>query len=145
MTAGRIRLAIALSGAVLLAGCGGSGSSDADKVKQALTRELSAIATGDTTTACSLATPSGQAKLAKAIPGGTCKSVVALVSQHLSAQVKVGLRSAQIRRVTINGDTALVRDADITSTRGTLSGFIGPGSAHTMLKKQPDGSWKLSG
>jgi hypothetical protein len=135
--------AVLLAGS-LVAGCG-SGSDDTARVKQTMTRELKSAADGDGATACSLATPSGQAKLARAVPGSTCEQVISLLSQRLPSQVKEGLRSAEIKKVTVNGDTATVQDADITSARGNLGGFLQPGSPPTILTKQPDGTWKISG
>jgi hypothetical protein len=142
----RVGLITALLTGTLVAGCGGGGGgSDVTNVKQSLTRELAALADGDGATACSLATAAGQARLEQAVSGASCERVVKLLAERLPAQVKAGLRSAQINKVTVNGDTATVQDADITSTRGSLSGFLQPGSAPTVLKKQPDGTWKISG
>ena len=36
-------------------------------------------------------------------------------------------------------------NADITSTQGSLSGFLDPASTPTVLVKQPVGSWKIAG
>jgi hypothetical protein len=141
----RVRLVTALLASLLVSGCGGSGQGDAAKVKQTVRHVLSALADGDGGTVCSLATASGQAKLARAVPGASCERVVDLVSRRLSAQMKEGLHSAQVKKVRISGDTATVQDADITSTRGTLSGFLKPGSGPTVLKRQSDGTWKVSG
>jgi hypothetical protein len=110
-----------------------------------MTHELMAVARGDGVTACSLATPTGQARLAKSIPGATCRQVVSLLADRLSPAIKDGLGSAHVTRVTISGDTATVQDSDISSTRGSLAGLLQPGSPPTVLTKQPDGTWKISG
>jgi hypothetical protein len=130
-----------------LVGCGGGAGGDGDlaKIQQTLQRDFAAIANGDGGTACALATPSGQAKLEQAVPGASCEQIVTLVAQRLPERTKDALRSAQINRVTINGDTATVQDAGITSQRGSFSGFLHPGSAPGVLKRQPDGSWKIAG
>ena len=52
---------------------------------------------------------------------------------------------ALIGSATVDGGSATVSNADITSTQGTLSGFLGPSSAPTVLTKQPDGSWMIAG
>jgi len=140
----RIGAVTALLVGFLVAGCGG-GTDDVAKVKQTMTRFLAAMADGDGATACSLATASAQAKLERASPGTSCEQDVSILSGRLSSEIKDGLRSAQIKKVTIDRDTATVQDADITSTRGSLTGFLQPGSAPTVLKKQSDGSWKISG
>jgi hypothetical protein len=133
--------------ALVLAACGGSGSGSGDqtRVKDTLHRVFAGVANGDGATVCSLATPAGQSRLKSALPGSSCPQVIKLVSQHLSAQVKQGLRSAQITRVAINGNTATVRDTDIRTSQGTLSGFLQPGAAPTVLTRGQDGSWKISG
>jgi hypothetical protein len=140
---GGVSFVLALA-ALAFAGCGSS-VSDATKVKQVLTREMAALAAGDGATACSLATAAGQAKLSRAVPGATCREVIALLASRLPAAIKEGLTSAQITKVTVSGNTATVQDADITSTRGSLSGFLQPRSAPTTFQKQPDGNWKISG
>jgi hypothetical protein len=150
MVAGVRSLSIRLLGAValsaVLAACGGgSSNNDAAQVKQTVTRAFRALATGDGATLCSLATPAGQKTLAAGLPHSTCAAVIKAVSDHLSPQQKAGLESVQIKKVEINGNQATVSDADLTSARGTLKGFINPNSPPTKLTKQSDGSWKLSG
>lgn len=143
-----IRLLAAVAVSAALAACGGGGSSsnnDAAQVKQTVSRAFSALATGDGATLCSLATAAGQKELASGLPHSTCAAVVKLVSEHLSPQQKAGLESVQVKNVVINGNQATVSDADLTSARGTLKGFIDPKSPPTKLTKQSDGSWKLSG
>jgi hypothetical protein len=127
----------------VLTGCGGS--SDASKVTETITRAFHALATGDGATLCSLATEAGQKTLAAGVPHASCEDVVKLVAVHLTASQKAALESVQIKRVEINGDRATVSDAALASTRGSLKGFINPGSPPTRLTKQSDGNWKLSG
>ncbi len=137
----------ALAAAGLLVGCGGSSGSggDAASVKQTVTRAFGALAAGDGATLCSLATQAGQRTLASALPHSTCAKVVELVSVHLTPLQKAGLESVQIKKVTVAGDHATINDADFSSSRGSLKGFISSNSAPTRLTKQPDGSWKISG
>jgi tripartite-type tricarboxylate transporter receptor subunit TctC len=131
--------------ALVAAGCGG-GLDDTAKVKQTMTRYLSAVGAGDGATTCSLLTPSGQAAFErfKRAAAGSCPLLVTVFNAGLPAQVKTALRHAQIKKITINGNTATVRHADITSTKGDLSSVVPPGSPPTVLTKQSDGSWKLS-
>jgi hypothetical protein len=148
VTAFRLRLAPVLCAAVAVAvgGCGGSsgGSSDSAKVKQTIENAFTALANGNGSGFCSLATSGGQATLAKALPGSSCAKVVALVSKHLSAQQKTGLRHAQVGKVTISGAHATVKSSDISTSQGTLKGFLSSSDKPTTLTKQSDGSWKLS-
>jgi hypothetical protein len=141
-----IRLLAAVAVSAALAACGGSSSNnDVAQVKQTLSRAFRALATGDGATLCSLATPAGQKELASGLPHSTCPAVVKLVSEHLSPQQKAGLESVQVKKVVVSGNQATVSDADLTSARGTLKGFITPTSPPSKLTKQSDGSWKLSG
>jgi hypothetical protein len=143
-----------LAAALVIAGCGGgSGASRADvaAVKQVMARAFAALANGDGETVCSLATQSGQqkivpdlSKIQASVPGATCPSVIREATRLLPPQIKEGMRSVVIKKVTMNGNDATVQDADIGSTRGTLMGFLHPGGEPTTLMKQSDGSWKIS-
>jgi hypothetical protein len=146
MTKLRLRLAAVLSVAIVAAGCGGSsgGSSDSAKVKQTIQGAFTDLANGNGKAFCSLATAAGQATLAKTLPGASCAKVVALVSKRLSAQQKTGLRNARVGKVTISGSGATVKSSDISTSKGTLKGFLSSSDKPTTLAKQSDGSWKLS-
>jgi ketosteroid isomerase-like protein len=135
----------ALCAAAGLVGCGGSSGSSADTaaVQQTVTKVLHALGSGDGATVCSLATKDGQAALAKALPHSTCPQVVDLVSAHLSSAQKQGLQSAKVGKVKVDGDHASVPSSAITTSKGTLKGFLQ--GAPTKLTKQSDGSWKISG
>ncbi len=137
-------LILAVAGGSILAGCASSNGPEVTKVDQTVQRELADLAAGDGAGACALATPSGRTLLA----AGThdrCVDAINLISQSLAPQVKLGLRTAVVRKVTINAGTATVSPADITSTQGSLSGFLDPSAAPTVLTEQPDGSWLLAG
>ena len=116
-------------------------------MKQTVEQFLQAVAAGDGITACALATPEGQAKLLQEVgqAGQACTSVVTFISAGLSQDTKYGLATATVNKVSFDGDTATVEDADITSTQGDLSTFLDPNSPPTLLTRQPDGTWKLSG
>ncbi len=129
---------VALSGA----GCGSS--SDVVQIRQTVARALHAIGSGDGAGFCSLATRVGQAKLARTVPGSTCAQVVQLVGEHLSPVQKSGLQSVKVGQVMIKGDQASVTASAITSSRGTLEGFLQKGSSATLLTKS-GGTWKISG
>ncbi|HEX3873096.1 MAG TPA: hypothetical protein VHW26_03045 [Solirubrobacteraceae bacterium] len=144
----RIRLAgltATLVTGCVLAGCGSSETADTAKIKRVVTSELADLAAGKGGAACALATPLGQAQLASGSSAHTCSAAIDEVSAHLSAAIKDGLRTAQVNKVTITGGSATVSDADITSTQGSLRGFLNPASAPTVLTKQPDGSWEIAG
>jgi hypothetical protein len=133
-------------GGLALGGCGSTDNTgDTAKIKQAVMAELGDLARGDGAAACALATPTGQTELANASPHKTCIEAITLVSQNLAPEVKQGLLTAQVRKVTISGGSATVSNADITSTQGNASSFLNPASTPTVLVKQPDGSWKIAG
>jgi hypothetical protein len=140
---GALGLAVAVS--VAAAGCGGGGRADAAKVKQTVRRALTALADGNGPAFCALATAGAQAELARTTPGAGCQEVVRRISRQLSPNVKLGLRNARVGTVTINGGHASIRDGDITSTRGTLKGFLQASAPPTRLSRQSSGTWKISG
>jgi hypothetical protein len=143
----RVRLtgALGLAVAVAVAGCGGGSGADAAKVKQTVRRALTALADGNGPAFCALATAGAQAELARTTPGAGCPQVVRRISHQLSPKVKLALRNARVGTVTIKGDHASIRDGDITSTQGTLKGFLQASAPPTRLTRQSSGTWKISG
>jgi hypothetical protein len=142
---GRFRVLVVMLGLVA-AGCGGSsnaGPSAADvaKVKSTITQALAAVANGDGATACSLATTTGQATLAKLVGSSSCTSAISLLASQLPPNTKAALRDAQVKKVSISGNTATVNNADITAPQANIGDLPLP---PTVLVKQPDGSWKLN-
>ena len=143
----RLAGALGLVVAAAVAGCGGGGGGGADaaKVKQTVRQALTALADGNGPAFCALATAGAQAELARTTPGARCPQVVRTITHQLSPQVKLGLRHARVGTVTINGDHASIRDGNITSTRGTLKGFLQASAPPTKLTRQSDGTWKIAG
>lgn len=143
----RIRLLVLIATlliGLLVAGCGSGNSADAQAVAKTVTQEFADLAAGNGAGACALATPGGQTLLASGTHH-TCADAINLVSQNLPDQVRLGLRTAVVKKVTINGGSATVSPADITSTQGSLTGFLSPNSAPTVLTKQPNGAWQIAG
>jgi hypothetical protein len=142
MGGSRRSIVAALAVALALTGCGGR--SDADKAKEALTTFMAAIARGDGKTACGLADAAGRQRLVTAAKGRlSCESVVAAIATRIPPDVRTGLENAEIRRVTVRGNTATVDDADITSSKGRLSGFLNGDTPEKLVKE--GGRWKVSG
>lgn len=130
-------------------GCGGSGSSSDQAVKQTMQRFLAAVGRGDGQTACTLVTPAGQQALAAQIATIThstkqvsCQVILTEIAKLLPAAVKLGLQNAQVQKVTVTGNTASVRSKDIRATKGNLNAFLS-GSAPTKLQKV-GGVWKVT-
>jgi hypothetical protein len=151
VTATRARLAGVLAAAVLVpVGCGGGRAADADaanvaKVKRTVQRALTALADGNGPAFCALATTGARAELARTTPGASCAGVVRRISHQLSDRIKLGLRFARVGKASLSGDKATIRAGDISSTRGTVKGFLQASAAPTELIRQPDGSWKIAG
>jgi hypothetical protein len=146
VTATRARLAGVLVVAVLMAvGCGGAGAGDTGKVRRTVERALTALADGNGSAFCVLATAGARAELTRSTPGATCAGVVRRISRQLSARVKLGLRHARVGKVSLSGDRATIRAGEITSPRGEVKGFLQASAAPTQLIRQPDGSWKIAG
>jgi hypothetical protein len=127
------------------AGCGSSDPHAIPQVKQTVRTALAAVAAGNGPAFCALATAHVQATLAAADPGSSCADVVDRLSTQLSADVKLGMRTAVVHDVVVHGDRATVHAADISSTEGVLSGFLEPQAPPTTLTRQRGGQWKLSG
>lgn len=149
VTASRARLAVGLAAAVLaLVGCGGgraSDAADAAKIKRTVQRALAALADGNGPAFCALASAGARAELARTAPGAGCAGVVRRISRQLSDRVKLGLRHARVGKVSVSGSRATIRAGEITSTRGTLKGFLQASAAPTQLIRQADGGWRIAG
>jgi hypothetical protein len=50
-----------------------------------------------------------------------------------------------VGKVTLNGDHASIRAGQITTTQGSLKGFLQASAPPTKLARQSDGSWKIAG
>jgi hypothetical protein len=145
-----IALAIAAIGANATAQASAAASNrngDRAAAAHTYTAFLAAFADGNGTRTCSLMTASGQRKLTQgALPGKrpSCKDFIANVSFGIPNKIKLGLRTAVVKRVTLQGNLASIRDADVTSRRGTLQGFFDPKDhTPTRLVKTSSG-WKIT-
>lgn len=128
---------------VALPGCGSS-NSDADAAKDTMKSFLAALATGDGKKACSLADAAGRQRLVAAGRGrATCEDVIKLIASRLPPKVKEGLENADVKKVTVKGNTATIKDSDIKSSKGDASAFLTGGRPTKLVKE--GGKWKLSG
>jgi hypothetical protein len=127
---------LALGGAVvalLVAGCGGSStpkqSPDVKAASSVVKRYLSALASGDGSTACGLMTSSYRAKVVSGAPS-KCAKAFSTLADEFSSSEKSTLANATIAAAKITGDTASV----------TVKGQKGVAE----LTKQ-SGRWLISG
>jgi hypothetical protein len=129
--------------AVLVGACGSS-TNDAATVRRTVERQLAAVANTNGAVACGLATRTGQASLAKAVPGLTCERAISVVSHNLPFGLKAALRAAKIKNVNVSGENATVRYTVPASEQGDLTGSSVPASTLMTLRKQQNGIWKVS-
>ncbi len=136
-----------LASSALAGGCGGGSSpadSDAHQIRATVQAALADLGRGDGAAFCALATPSGQARLAGALPGVSCARLVALAGSRVSAATRAGLLHARVTHVSIRGASATVAASDIQTTSGSLAALRSDGGP-TTLTRQRDGTWKISG
>jgi hypothetical protein len=143
----RLPRALAVAAGIAAAGCG-SASTDgasASKVKQTVRAALGDLAVGDGAGFCSLATRAERARLATAFAAHSCPAAIHAVGSGLTPVHRAALRHAAVRTVTITGATATVRAADITTTSGSMKGFLSDDGKPTTLVRRADGGWMISG
>jgi hypothetical protein len=127
-----------------LPGCGFQTSGEEQAVRRTMQRELVAMANGDGTTVCALATSHARARLGRAVRRISCPRAVAYANRFIPPAVKLGMRNATIGKVIVSGGVALVYDDQITSSQGTLEGFVTPGSPPTILLLDQTGTWRIT-
>jgi hypothetical protein len=138
----------ALAAVVLaLAGCGAGagGGADAAAVKRTVQHALAALANGDGAAFCALATRGARAELQRTTPGATCPEVVRRISDQLSPTITLALRHARVGAVTLRGNRATIHAGQITSTQGSLKGFLQAAAPPTTLARQANGAWRIAG
>jgi cyclophilin family peptidyl-prolyl cis-trans isomerase len=124
----------------LVAGCGGGGGSDQDKITKVLQDYNAALADGDGAKACGLFTSEGQQKLAASLKeispqaqSNDCAQLVRDVSSTITDANKKRIKAIQIKNIKVKGDkatalsgvlTTLAKDGDdwkITDFQGSAS------------------------
>jgi hypothetical protein len=140
-------LALAVAAGVAAAGCGTTNSDGAgtSQVKQTVRTALGDLAVGDGRGFCALATRAERARLATAFAAPSCPAAIHAVGSGLTPAHRAALRHAVVRTVTISGDTATVRAADIATTSGSMSGFLSDDGPPTTLARRSDGRWMING
>jgi hypothetical protein len=68
----------------------------------------------------------------------------ALAGSRLSLATRAGLLHAPVTHVTVRGAAATVAASDIRATTGSLAAFLA-GNGPTTLRRQRDGTWRISG
>jgi len=139
---------LALSAALALTGlsataCGGE--SDADDVRTVWLRAQVAVAKGDGHTACALMTKRAQHEVAMSDPlhwdAFDCPGVIALDAPDFTPAQLRAVRDLKVRRVSIDGNRATVRDQDIDFPQ--IFEDQVPERQPMVFRRGSDGSWKV--
>jgi hypothetical protein len=143
----RLPLAVAVAAGIAAAGCGTASTESPGEaqVKHTVQAALSALAAGDGHAFCALATPAERARLARALARGSCPAAMHAVGTGLTPAHRAALHHVEVRRVTVSGDRATVRAADIATPGDPGKGFLSDDGKPTTLVRRPDGSWLISG
>jgi hypothetical protein len=143
----RLPLALVVAAGVAAAGCGAASTDGASalRVKQTVRTALGDLAAGDGRGFCSLVTRAERDRLATAFASRSCPAAIHAVGSGLTPAHRTALRHADVKTVTITGAAATVRAADITTTSGSMKGFLSDDGKPTSLVRRADGSWMISG
>lgn len=133
--------AVAITGLVVIPGCGGGGGdgdSDGSGPTDVIKNFAAAYADGDGEAACRLMTGPAQRAL---LAGEPCASGLKAESESLGEEERRALRTVTIANARVEGNRATIEDADIRSEEGRLPEDIDP--SPTVLEKI-DGKWKIT-
>jgi len=124
--------------AVLVAGCGGSGTSNADQIKKVINTYYDAFANGDSATACEQLTKNTVKSLEKQAKGRACSDVLNdALQQPDYSTIAQKLKNAKISKITVLNDKA--------TAQIDVPGVHGKGVIRTAVALQKEGnSWKIA-
>lgn len=142
----RLALAAAVAAGAVAAGCGSAsdGASTA-QVKQAVRAALADLGAGRGAAFCALATPAEQTHLARAFARHSCGAAMQGLAAGLSPAHRTALAHARVTKVTVTGARATVSASAITSTDGSLKGFLNDHGTPTTLVRRSNGRWLIAG
>jgi len=129
--------------ATALAACGGTPPSDEEAVRATTLGFLAELAEGDEH-ACERLTNDGRRQLdgrAELLGLDGCAGIVAAIAAEYSDADREAMRELRIRKITIAGDRATVRDHDF-EIPAELDGQLAIDDRPTVLRRQ-GGVWKL--
>jgi ketosteroid isomerase-like protein len=129
--------AVLASVALVAAGCGGSGTSNSDQIKQVIAKYYEAFANGDSATACEQLTNDTVKNLEKHAKGRSCADVLNdTLQQPDYATIAPKLKKAKITKITVLNDKAT---AEID-----VPGVGGKGARTAVALKKEGDSWKIA-
>ncbi len=138
---------LVLASFLFLAGCGDDSDSHEAAVKGTITGFFTDVAENRGTQACDrLATGTVRLLSALAPSAGvpaTCPDGIRAVNGRLSDEEKEALKSAEVKTVTISGDTATVNPNDVEFEIEGTSGLLSNVKGGTVQLKKIDDEWKI--
>ncbi len=144
---GVVRALATVALVAVAAGCGGS-TSDTDKVKASVSDFLTAVADDKGASACALLTDSAIQELNSAAfllrAPASCADAIEGFNRQLSSDEKKALKSAEVNRVTITGDKAIVADNDLLLEAGGEAGLFRNNDPRPLALERIGGDWKIS-
>jgi hypothetical protein len=145
-------LAVALSAALLLAGCGGSSAPaphDREQIRAVVSSFLDALAHGNGTVACAHATPAGQKAIVSAVGPELqnfdiygCKSAVYVTGAQMKPASRRALETARIATITLSASSASIPVSTITSPNGNVAIELGTNKPVRLVKSY--GVWLIA-
>ena len=136
-----------LLASLVVAGCGDDGDSGEDAVKGVVTGFFTDLADNKGTEACNRLTTGTVRILSAVAPAAgtpaTCPDNIRAVNGQLSEEEKEALRSAEVKAVTINGDTATVNPQDVEFEIEGTSSLLSSVKGGPVQLKNVDDEWKI--
>ena len=141
-----VPLALLLS-VLVLAGCGDDSDSGEGEVKDVVTGFFADVAENRGTEACDALSVENVRFLSAVAPAvgvpATCPDNVRAVNGQLSEEEKEALKSAEVKAVTISGDTATVNPQDVEFEIDDTSSVLSTVKAGPVQLKNVDDEWKI--
>ena len=139
-------LALVLAALLVVAGCSDDSDSDAE-VKGVVTGFLTDLAENRGTEACDRLT-TGTVRILSAVApaagtAATCPDNIRAVNGQLSEEEKEALKSAEVKAVTIDGDTATVNPQDVEFEIEGTSSLLSSVKGGPVVLKNVDDEWKI--
>ncbi len=140
-------LALLLASSLFIAGCSDDADSDEAAVKGVITGFFTDLAENRGTEACDRLT-TGTVRILSAVApsagtAATCPDNIRAVNGQLSEEEKEALKSAEVKAVTISGDTATVNPQDVEFEIDDTSSVLSTVKAGPVQLKNVDDEWKI--
>jgi hypothetical protein len=140
-------LALLLASLLVVAGCGDDADSEEDAVKGVVTGFFTDLAENRGTEACDRLT-TGTVRILSAVApsagtAATCPDNIRAVNGQLSEEEKEALKSAEVRAVTVSGETATVNPNDVEFEIEGTSSLLSSVKGGPVVLRNVDDEWKI--